>query len=120
MNYNIHTLSKIMEHINKMEHNAKKAERDSIKFKQVEYMLDKVGNIYNGNITGITNWGVYVYMEEVHSEGMILNDHLPGEIDTEHYKIILNDNRTFLLGDSIIVKIESVSLLDKQIDLKII
>ena len=117
MNYNKHTLAKMMDHINSREQNAKRAERDSIKFKQVEFLLSKVGYVFTGNITGITDWGVYVELEENQCEGLINKEDINGIIDKENYRIQMKDGRNFRLGDSIMVKVSKVSLLKKEIDL---
>jgi ribonuclease R len=105
------------EHCNSRELNAKRAERDSIKYKQVEYLLGKVGYVYSGNITGITDWGVYVELDENHCEGLIRSDDIEGYIDKDSYEIDMEDGRTLRLGDTIMVKVFKVSLLKKEIDL---
>lgn len=107
------------EHCNGKELNAKRAERDSIKYKQVEFLLDRVGNVYSGHITGVTNWGVYIELDENHCEGMLKPDSIDGSIDKNKYSIEMNDGRTFRLGDSIMVKVSRVSLIKKEIDLEI-
>jgi len=104
-------------HCNSIEMNTKRAERDSIKFKQVEYLLDKVGYVYSGNITGITDWGVYVELDNNQCEGLIKSDVINGEIEKENYKLYMSDGRVFRLGDAIMVKVNKVSLLKKEIDL---
>lgn len=112
-------VQEICDHINKTELNAKRAERDSIKFKQVEYLLDKVGNMFMGTITGVTEWGVYVELTESHCEGLVRKDDIQGSIDKEKFKVRLM-NRELFLGDSVMVQVKKVSLLKKEIDLIII
>ena len=58
-------------HSSNMEYLATKAERDSIKYMQIKYMKDKIGNTYNGIISGVSDWGIYVEIEENKCEGMV-------------------------------------------------
>ena len=83
--------SNICEQCNNMEQNAKRAERDSIKFKQVEYMLDKVGQVFNGTISGVTDWGVYIELTESRCEGLVRKDDIDGQIEKDKYRIVMSD-----------------------------
>lgn len=109
--------SYICEQCNSMEQNAKRAERDSIKFKQVEYMLDKVGQVFDGTISGVTDWGIYVELTESRCEGLVRNDDIDGQIEKDKYRVVMSDGRTLKLGDSLMVRVKKVSLLEKEIDL---
>ena len=102
-------------HINGTEMNAKKAERESIKFKQIQYLLDRMGEIYMGTVTGITSWGIYVELSDSKCEGLISAKDIHGEIDVDKYKVSLQD-RDLFLGDPIMVKVYSISLLKKEIN----
>ena len=106
-------------HCNRMELNAKSAERDSIKFKQVEFLMDKVGHVFSGTITGITDFGVYVEINENKCTGLIKSYDIFGNVDRNNFKIEMRDGRTFRLGDNITVKVSGISLLKKEIDLLI-
>ena len=112
-------LSETCKHINNTEMNAKKAERESIRFKQVQYLLDKVGQMFMGTITGITDWGVYVKLSDSKCEGLVSVGNIDGTIDKEKFKINLK-NRELFLGDPVMIKIFKVSLLKKEIDFIII
>lgn len=116
--YNKEELDKICSHINKTELNSKRAERDSIKFKQVEYLMDKVGHEFNGNISDIKRWGVYVVMENS-CTGLIQNN---SDIKIEENKYFVNvyNGRQYNIGDSIVVKVIKVNLIDMEVDLEIV
>ncbi len=107
-------------HASEMERTAIDAERASIKYKQVEYLADKVGEVYDGIIAGVTDWGIYVEITENKCEGMIpireLNDDFY-ELDEENYTIIgRRKGRRFQLGDPIRVEIYRVNLEKRQLD----
>lgn len=111
------SIDEVCSQINKCELNAKKAERSSIKFKQVEYLLNKVGQVFTGTITGITEWGIYVELTESKCEGLIRKNDIDGDIDVKNFKVKYNLGSLYL-GDSITVIVKRVSLLEKEIDLK--
>lgn len=117
--YTKEELDDICDHINNTELNAKKAERESIKFKQVQYLLDKVGQIFMGTITGISDWGVYVELIDSKCEGLVKSDEIDGKIEKSKFKFNIG-NRELFLGDSVMVKLDKVSLLKKEIDFLII
>ena len=108
-------------HASEMERRAIDAERASVKYKQVEYLADKVGNVYNGIISGVTDWGIYVEINENKCEGMIAIRELADdfyELDEENYYIIgRRKGRKFQLGDPIQVKIYRVNMEKRQLDL---
>ncbi len=108
-------------HASEMERKAIDAERASIKYKQVEYLADKVGHVYDGIIAGVTDWGIYVEINENKCEGMIpireLSDDFY-ELDEANYTIIgRRKGRRFQLGDPIRVEIYRVNLEKRQLDL---
>lgn len=112
------------EHSSDMEQLAATAERASIKYKQVEYMSDHLGQVYDGVISGVTDWGIYVELNENKCEGMIpirsLDDDFY-EFDEKNYCIIGRHNhKRYQLGDELTVKITRTDLVKKQIDLEII
>ncbi len=106
-------------HSSDMESRAANAERASVKYKQVEFMQDHIGEIFNGVISGVTDWGLYVELENK-IEGMIP----VGELDDDFY--IFDENnylirgrhtgRVFQLGDAVKVKIWRTNLEKKQLD----
>ena len=112
------------EHSSDMEQLAAQAERASIKYKQVEYMSYHLGQVYDGVISGVTDWGIYVELNENKCEGMIpirsLDDDFY-EFDEKNYCIIGRHNhKRYQLGDELTVKLIRTDLVKKQIDLEII
>ena len=104
----------------KMEQVAENAERDSIKYKQVEFMSDKVGKVYDGVISGVTEWGLYVEINENKCEGMIpireLDDDFY-ELDERNYRLIgRRTKREYRLGQQISIKVVRANLERKQLD----
>jgi len=97
---------------------AAKAQRDSIKYKQAEYLLDKIGNEFEGIVSGVTDWGFYVELIESKCEGMIRYQSLEGNwsVDTSSYTIQDDSGNIIRLGDRLMVVVKSVDLEKKQID----
>ena len=107
-------------HSSEMERRAQEAERASVKYKQAEYLMDKIGQVFDGKISGVSKWGLFVELEESKSEGLIpmrqLNDDFY-YLDDENYRIIGQRwGRTFRLGDLIKVRVKKIDLQKKQID----
>ncbi len=100
------------------------AERDSIKFKQVEYMMNKVGEEFNGVITGVTDWGIYVQEEGSMAEGMIKLASIKSDyFEHEAKKYRVKGQRTgkiYHLGDPIRVKLVRADKDERQLDFEII
>ena len=114
----------LCKHSSDMEHLASKAERSSIKYKQVEFMQDKIGEVFTGVISGVAEWGVYVEIEDNKCEGLVpLRDMLDDfyVFDQENYRIIGKRNRkTYQLGDKLNIEIVRTNLQKKQMDFRII
>ncbi|MCD4769776.1 MAG: RNB domain-containing ribonuclease, partial [Bacteroidales bacterium] len=111
---------KLCENSSNKERRAVEAERASIKYKQVEFMQDKLGQAFEGVISGVTEWGIYVEIIANQCEGMIhireLDDDFY-EYDEENYCIRgRNAGREFTLGDSIMVVVVKADLQKKQLD----
>lgn len=111
---------KMCVHVSQMEKKAADAERASIKYKQAEYLKDQIGEVFVGLISGVTEWGMYVEIEENKCEGMIrlrdMNDDFY-ELDEKNYALIGKRNKKqFQLGDEVRVKVKSVDLAKRQID----
>jgi ribonuclease R len=108
------------EHASEMEQLAVEAERASIKYKQVEFMTDKVGQAFDGVISGVTEWGLYVEIIENKCEGLVHIRNLGDdfyEFDEDNYCLTGKRNkRKFQLGDNIVVKISRANLEKKQLD----
>jgi ribonuclease R len=108
------------EHISATEKNAAKAERASTKFMQVKYMADKIGNIYEGIITGVTEWGVFVEIIETKCEGLVHISSLDGNfsINDKTKKLeSIKSGESYHLGQKVKVSVQRVNELKKQIDL---
>ena len=112
------------EHASDMEKRATEAERDSIKYKQVEFMSDKIGKIYAGVISGVTEWGLFVELTENKCEGLLPMSELKDDFyifDEDNYCLV---GRTFQkkyqLGDEIKVIIWRTNLTKKQLDFKLV
>jgi len=88
---------------------AAEAERDSIKYKQVEYMEDHIGKVFNGTITGVTEWGIYIEEENTKAEGMVKISELGDDyynLDKKTYSIIgEKTKKKFSLGDQVKFKV---------------
>ena len=106
-------------HSSDMESKAANAERASIKYKQVEFMQDHIGKIYKGVISGITDWGIYVELENK-IEGMVPIRELDDDFyifDERNYALVGRHSRkTYQLGDDVKVKIWRTNLERKQLD----
>ncbi|NLU38214.1 MAG: ribonuclease R [Bacteroidales bacterium] len=121
---NAETFEEKCKHSSNMEQRAVNAERASIKYKQVEFMQDKVGQIYGGVISGVTDWGIYVELDENKCEGMVSIRDLTGDFyffDEKNYCISgMHTNKCYQLGGEVKVKVVSANLEKKQIDFKLV
>ncbi len=110
-------------HSSVMEGKAANAERASIKYKQVEFMQDHIGEIYKGVISGITDWGIYVELENK-VEGMISLNNLDDDFyifDEKNYALIgRHSGKQYQLGDNITIKIWRTNLEKKHLDFKLV
>ena len=111
-------------HLSNREIKAQKASRDSIKFKQCEYMLDKVGKIYKAVINSVTNYGVFVEMPENNCEGLVRLSEIGEDTFTSdlknHCVIGYNTGIKYRVGDKVSVIVKNVSIDSRNIDLSII
>ncbi|MDF1572174.1 MAG: ribonuclease R [Bacteroidales bacterium] len=111
------------EHASEMERKAVEAERASIKYKQVEFMQDKVGQVFDGVISGLTDWGIYVEIVENKCEGMISLQGLVDdfyEFDEDDYKIIgRHSGREFEIGQPLKIEVTNANLSRRQLDFKL-
>ena len=110
----------LCEHCSEMELVAQNAERDSIKYKMVEFMADKVGETYDAHISGITSYGIYAEIDENHCEGMIpMRDLGDDYYDFDERNFCLVGRRhhhKYLLGDAIQIQVARADLEKKQLD----
>jgi len=111
---------KLSIHTSARELEAQDAERDSIKYKQAEYMRDRVGKVFRGRISGLAKWGIFVQEEETLSEGMVRLSELPDDyynFDEKNYAIIgERTGRRFRLGDKVRVKVAAAEPATRSID----
>lgn len=103
-----------------MERKAMEAERSSIKYKQAEYMLDKVGQEFEGLISGVSKWGIYVELKESKCEGMVSLRDMRDDyyiVDEENYVIIgQSKGKHYRLGDKIKIRVKQINLSKKTMD----
>ncbi len=107
-------------HSSEMEQRASDAERASIKYKQVQFMADKVGQDFDAVISGVTEWGFYAEIVENKCEGMVPMRDLDDDyyfFDEENYCIVgRNQNQKYQLGDAVKIRIAKANLDKKQLD----
>jgi ribonuclease R len=112
------------EHSSRMERLAAEAERTSIRYKQVEFMSDKIGKEYEGIISGVTEWGIYVELIENQCEGMVNIRELGDdyyEYDEENYCIRgRSTGRVYTLGDKVTIEVVKADLQKKQLDYRLV
>lgn len=110
----------LCEHSSDMEIIAQNAERDSIKYKMVEYMADKIGNKYDAHISGITSYGIYCEIDENHCEGMVPMHDLDDDyydFDERNYCLVGRRNHhKYQLGDPIKIIVAKANIEKKQLD----
>ncbi|HOF16504.1 MAG TPA: ribonuclease R [Bacteroidales bacterium] len=113
-------LSLKCKHATEMEQRATDAERNSIKYKQAEYLSDKIGETFNGLISGVSKWGIWVELKESKCEGMVSVKTLTDDfyyLDEDNYRYIGQQTGKILrLGDDVNVKVRKVDIAKKQID----
>lgn len=111
-------------HASDMEKKAQEAERDSIKYKQVEFMSDKLGMEFDGLISGVSKWGIYVEIKENKIEGMVRLADLGDDyyfLDEENHQVIGQNNRKhYKLGSPVRVKIKHADLYKKELDFEML
>lgn len=111
-------------HSSDMEKLAAEAERASIKYKQVQYMQDKLGQEFDGIISGVTEWGMFVEITENHCEGMIrLRDMRDDSyyFDEDNYRIMgRRTGNSFTLGDKVRILVKKADLVKKQLDFSLV
>ena len=112
------------EHCSNREQLAEQAERASIKYKQVEYMADRMGQVFDAVISGVTEWGIYAEIIENKCEGMIPIRSLGGdyfEFDEKNYCLIGQRTRKrYRLGDHLKIKVARCNLEKKQMDYELV
>ena len=110
----------LCEHCSDMEQTAQMAERDSIKYKMVEFMEDKIGNEYDAHISGIQSYGIYCEIDENHCEGMVPMRDLDDDyydFDERNYCLVgRRHHHKYQLGDPVRIKVARANLEKRQLD----
>ena len=111
-------------HSSDMERRAMEAERASVKYKQAEYLMDRIGEEFDGLISGVSKWGIFVELVESKCEGMVslrlMNDDFY-YLDEENYRIIGQRwGKVYRLGDKIRIKVKKIDLQKKQMDFDLV
>lgn len=111
-------------YLSRREITAQKASRDSIKFKQCEFMSDKIGKVYEGVIVSVVNYGLFVEIKETKCEGLVRLSEIGGDtfsVDMDNYCAVgYNTGEKIRLGDEVHIVVKSVDIERKNIDLTLI
>ena len=111
-------------HLSEREKKAQKAERDSIKYMQCVYLEDKIGKVYKGMVTSVTDYGLFITIEENSCDGLIKLSDISGDTylaDVDNYRVKgYNTGNIIRLGDEVMVSVKSVDIDKKNINLMLI
>jgi ribonuclease R len=111
-------------HSSEMEYLASRAERDSIKYMQVKYMQDHKNQEFEGVISGVTEWGIYVEIKENKCEGMVRIRDIKSDyfiFDEKQYAIVgQSTKQLYQLGDTVVIKVKKTDLERKHLDFSLI
>jgi len=106
-----------------MERRADEAERETVKLKKAEYMKEHLGEIYEGVISGVTNYGIYVELDNT-VEGMVHVNSMRNDyyyFDEIHYELVGQDSGVkYKLGERVLVQVKRVDMASKTIDFRLI
>ena len=106
-----------------MERRADEAERETVKLKKAEYMKEHLGEIYEGVISGVTNYGIYVELDNT-VEGMVHVNSMRNDyyyFDELHYELVGQDSGVkYKLGERVLVQVKRVDMASKTIDFRLI
>ena len=115
---------KLCKHSSEREIVAAEAERSSIKYKLVEFMQDKVGYEFEGHVSGLTEWGMYVEVEPTKIEGMVALRDIRSdffEFDAEHYRLVgRRTHVVYNLGDPVRIRVKNTNLEQKLLDYELV
>ncbi|MBP3254034.1 MAG: ribonuclease R [Bacteroidales bacterium] len=111
------------EHCSVMERKAADAEHESIKYKQAEFLADRIGKIFAGEISGVSKWGFYVMLDDNKCEGLVKMTSLKDDfyqLDEDNYRIVGEEHgNTYQLGQKLYVRVVSVNMQKKQINFQL-
>lgn len=112
------------QHASEREQIAANAERDSVKYKLIEYMIDKIGQEFDGVVSGLTEWGMYVEIKPEMIEGMVALREMRSdffEFDEDNYRIVgKRTKKIYRLGDQVRIRVKSASLEQRLLDYELI
>ncbi|MCK9302381.1 MAG: S1 RNA-binding domain-containing protein, partial [Bacteroidales bacterium] len=118
---NADALEEKCEHCSEMEKRSADAERDSTKLKQMEFMADHIGKTFEGLVSGVSKWGIFVELNICKAEGLIRMEDMKDDfyyLDDENYQVIGHHHgKTFKLGDNIKVTVKNIDIQKRQMDL---
>lgn len=121
---NSELMEEYCKHCSIMEKKAADAERTSVKYKQAEFLADKLGQVFPAMISGVSKWGIYAEIEESKCEGMIPIGSLKDDyymLDEDNYQVIgRRHGRCYKLGYPVNIRVKSVDLIKKQIDFELV
>jgi ribonuclease R len=107
-------------HSSEMEQRATEAERNSVKYKQAEFLSDKIGQQFNGLISGVSKWGLWVQLEETKCEGMVSVKALTDDFyyyDEDNYRYAgQRTGKVYRLGDAVRIQVKDIDLAKKQMN----
>lgn len=111
-------------HASDMERRAADMERDSVKYKQTEFLEDKVGKVFDGLVSGVSKWGLFVELEGTKCEGLVRYNDIDDDfyyLDEDNFRIVGHSfGRTYQLGDPVRVRVKNVDMFKKQLDFELI
>ena len=111
-------------HASEMEKQAEEMERQSIKYKQAEYLQDKIGQVFEGLVSGVSKWGLFVELKGNKCEGLVRYENLPGDnyyLDDDNFRVIGQETgRVIQLGDEVRVVVKSVDLFKHRMDFEML
>ena len=112
------------QHASEMEKQAEEMERQSIKYKQAEYLQDKIGQVFEGLVSGVSKWGLFVELKGNKCEGLVRYEDLPGDIyylDDDNFRVIGQETgRVIQLGDEVRVVVKAVDLFKHRMDFEML
>ena len=118
-------LEQLCVHSTEREILASEAERASIKYKMAEFMKDRIGEVFEGTVSGLTEWGLYVEINDTHIEGMVYLRDIDDEdfyrFDEARYEVVgQRSRRCFILGTAVKVMVKSVDMRRRTLDFKLL
>ena len=122
--YTENAMRALGEHCSQTERRADEATRDAVDWLKCEYMMDKVGEVFESTITSVTGFGIFVELDNIYVEGLIhvtSLDHDYYHFDAAHHRLVgERTGQVFRLGDKVVVSVSKVNLEDKKIDFDLV